>query len=246
MKYHFKNKVVWLTGASKGIGFSLAKKLYKEGANLILSARDTSTLIDFPEALLINCDVSIRQQILSAVDQIIEHYGKLDCIILNAGNAEYVDVTHFESAIYERMESVNFMSQVYAVEACLPHLRNSQQPLIVAMSSSVAWQGLSRGHAYSASKAASLNFFQGLALDLVKESIPVCVICPGFVKTPLTDKNDFPMPGLISSDNAAERIFKGISKLKIEIHFPKRFTWFLRLISMLPSGLRFKILSRIV
>ena len=179
-------------------------------------------------------------------DEIVAKHGQLDCIILNAGDAEYVDVKQFDAEIYERMMAVNFLSQVYAVEACLPHLRKSSAPYIVAMSSSVAWTGLSKGHSYSASKAASRNFFQGLALDLDQENIAVSVICPGFVRTPLTDKNDFPMPGRIEPESAAKRIVSGMRKCKTEISFPKRFTWPFRLISILPAGLRFNLLKKVV
>ena len=92
----------------------------------------------------------------------------------------------------------------------------------------------------------SRNFFQGLALDLAKENIPVSVICPGFVRTPLTDKNDFPMPGRIEPESAAARIVAGMRQCKTEISFPKRFTWPFRLISILPAGIRFSLLKRIV
>jgi NAD(P)-dependent dehydrogenase (short-subunit alcohol dehydrogenase family) len=246
MSYDLKDKVIWLTGASKGIGYHLAKALARAGAKLALSARDTTQITDIPDALLLDCDVTDKANVKDVVDQIVKQYGGLDCIVLNAGNAEYVEVSNFDADIYQRMIDVNFMSQVNAVEICLPYLRESDAPYIVAMSSSVAWQGLSRGHAYSASKAASRNFFEGLALDLSKESIPVSIICPGFVRTPLTDKNDFPMPGRIEPDDAAERIVRGMRTQKSEIHFPKRFTWVLKFISFLPAGLRFNLLKRIV
>jgi NAD(P)-dependent dehydrogenase (short-subunit alcohol dehydrogenase family) len=246
MKYHLKNKVVWLTGASKGIGYHLATALIEAGAQLIVSARDTSVIADMPASDHIDCDVTQAEDVKRVVERIVAKHGGLDCIILNAGNAEYVNTKRFDSAVYERMMAVNFTSQVYAVEACLPHLRNSFSPYIVAMSSSVAWTGLSRGHAYSASKAASRNFFQGLALDLAREDIAVSVICPGFVRTPLTDKNDFNMPGLIEPETAAKHIMNGMQSMKPEISFPKRFTIPFRLITILPARLRFAILKRIL
>lgn len=246
MSYDFRNKVIWLTGASKGIGYELAKYLQSQGARLVLSSRDTSKLNEFNDAVRLDCDVTSQEQIQTAVETIEQVYGRLDCIILNAGDAEYVNVNEFSSDIYRRMFEVNFFSQVNAIEHCLPLLRKSVAPYIVAMTSSVAWTGLSRGHAYSASKAASRNFFQGLALDLASENIPVSIICPGFVRTPLTDKNDFPMPFLMEPENAAKRILIGMQSQKHEIHFPRRFTWLLKLVSMLPAGIRHNLLRRIV
>ncbi|MBT8448176.1 MAG: SDR family NAD(P)-dependent oxidoreductase [Gammaproteobacteria bacterium] len=246
MNYSFHNRVVWITGASKGIGLSLANELHQLGAQLILSARDSSKIKGIPSATLLDCDVTDKAQVAQVVATIVEKFGGLDCIILNAGNAEYVDVAKFDADIYRRMMEVNFMSQVEAVEICLPHLRKSPAPYIVGMTSSVAWLGLSRGHAYSASKAAARNFFQGLSLDLVNDDIPVSIICPGFVKTPLTDKNDFPMPGLITAESAGQRIANGLVKMKPEIHFPKRFTWPLKYISCLPAGIRFWLLKKVV
>ena len=214
MSYDLSQKVIWLTGASKGIGYHLAEALIAAGSIVIVSSRDTSKIQHLNASSHIDCDVTDSERVKQVVEQIVEIHGGLDCIILNAGNAEYVDTQNFDSAIYERMMAVNFISQVYAVEATLPYLRESSAPYIVAMASSVAWTGLSRGHAYSASKAASRNFFQGLALDLAKENIPVSVICPGFVRTPLTDKNNFKMPGLIEPESAAQRIVKGMMKMK--------------------------------
>ena len=246
MSYQFKDKVIWLTGASKGIGYELAKSLQSEGARLVLSSRDTSQLNEFTSAILLDCDVTSKEQIQTTIETIEQVYGRLDCIILNAGDAEYVDVSQFSSETYRRMFEVNFFSQVNAIECCLPLLRKSSTPYIVAMTSSVAWTGLSRGHAYSASKAASRNFFQGLALDLANENIPVSIVCPGFIRTPLTDKNDFPMPFLMEPDAAANRILLGMQSQKHEIHFPRRFTWLLKLVSILPAGIRHNLLKRIV
>ncbi|MET1254858.1 SDR family NAD(P)-dependent oxidoreductase [Aliikangiella maris] len=164
------------------------------------------------------------------------HWGGLDCAILNAGNAEYVDIQNFDSVIFERMMTTNYLSVVKGIEACLPILRQSPDPYLVGMSSSVAWQGLPKGQAYSASKAAIRNLFQGLYIELAAQNIAVSWICPGFVKTPLTDKNDFPMPARISAEQSAKIIFQQLCRKKVEIHFPKRFTLLLKLISMLPAS----------
>ncbi len=248
MKYNFINKIVWVTGGSKGIGLALVQELLEKGAIVIVTARDQAQL-DKQFAEQDNCyplafDVTSKEANQLAVDKIITKYGRIDCCILNAGNAEYVDARSFDSKPFESMININYLAQVYAIEALLPELRKSDSPYIVGMSSSVSWIGLNRGYAYSASKAASRNMLQGLRLELAREAIPVTVICPGFVKTPLTDKNDFPMPFLISAEDAAQRIIKGLEKQKPELSFPKRFTCLLKLLSILPEALSFWLLKR--
>ncbi|WP_196139937.1 SDR family oxidoreductase [Aliikangiella sp. G2MR2-5] len=250
MRYSFRQKVVWITGASSGIGLSLAKKLQQEGAYIAVTSRselDLQALYGLNENILVaSGDVTSREENQRIVEMIIETFGQLDCIILNAGNAEYINIQDFRSGPFERMMEVNFFSQTRAIEVALPYLRQSSSPYLVAMSSSVAWLGLPRGEAYSASKAATRNLCQGLRLELAKENIPVSWICPGFVRTPLTDKNDFPMPFRIEAEDAAEKIINGLVKQKAEIHFPKAFTLLMKLLAVLPANLSKLILTRVV
>ena len=250
MAYDFNNKVVWITGASKGIGLATALELLNAGAKLAVSARNQTQLEEgfagYENCLCLALDVTSKEANRETVEKITKHYGQLDCIFLNAGNAEYVDISNFDSAMFERMINVNYLAMLYAIEAALPELRKSRAPYRVGMTSSVAWVGLPRGYAYSASKAAARNMLQGLRVELARENIPVTVICPGFVKTPLTDKNDFPMPGLITAEDAGKRIYKGLCKQKPELSFPKRFTLFLRLLSILPEALSVWLIKRTV
>ena len=164
-------------------------------------------------------------------------------VFFNAGTAEYVDIQRFDSALFERVLQANFMSMVYGIEAVLPLLRESPRPLLVGMSSTVAYAGLARGEAYGASKAAVRNMLQGLRIHLLPERIPVCVVCPGFVRTPLTDKNDFPMPLRIEPQEAARHIVAGMAREREEIHFPKVFSLTYKLLSSLPSALYTRIMS---
>jgi short-subunit dehydrogenase len=248
--YSWKDKRVWLTGASSGIGLSLAKKLLDAGACVAVSARNENKLAqhfaNIPNSLICPLDVSVKEENFKAVEKIVSHFSGIDCTIFNAGNAEYIDVAKFASAPFENMIRTNFLSMVYGIEASLPWLRRSAYPYLVGMSSSVAWQGLPRGEAYSASKAAIANMLQGLRIELARENIKVTTIFPGFVQTPLTDKNDFAMPFRISAEAAADILIRDLARQRSSIHFPKRFTCLLKLISLLPDALNTRILKQTV
>ena len=245
--YDFSGKRVWITGASSGIGKALAEKLIQSGAKVVVSARNQEALAEafgsHENAVIAAGDLTDSGVNFDIVAQAVDKLGGLDCAIFNAGNAEYIDVQQFSAAPFARMMETNFLSMTKGIEAVLPILRQSDHPYLVGMSSSVAWQGLPQGQAYSASKAAIRNLFQGLKIELQPENISVSWICPGFVKTPLTDKNTFAMPARISVDAAAETIFHGLCKQTTEIHFPKKFTWLLKGLSILPAGLSAKLLK---
>ena len=144
----------------------------------------------------------------------------------------------------------NFNGAINVINAALPLLRaglvidGKRAPQLAVMSSSVTYQALPRAGAYGASKAALRYFVESLKLDLQHEGIDIRLISPGFVKTPLTDKNDFDMPFIIEVDDAANRIVSGLASKKFDIHFPSRFTRVLKAISLLPDTLRFKLVGK--
>ncbi len=251
-KNHFKDKRVWITGASSGIGKAVALELAKRGAKVAISARNQPLLHDVADemgkenTLVVPLDVTIKSQNQSAVKRIEEHWGGLDIAFFNAGTAEYIDIKNFDSGIFERAITTNFLSMVYGIEAVLPSLRNSTTAQLGGMSSTVSFAGIPRAEAYGASKAAIRNMLQGLRIHLQQENIDVFTVCPGFVRTPLTDKNDFPMPMRIEVDEAANIIVNGIAKRKPEIHFPKVFSWTYKLLSFLPSGLYTRLMLNTV
>jgi short-subunit dehydrogenase len=229
---------VWITGASSGIGRAVALEMANRGYDLIISGRNVDALkqlSDLTGAYVLAFDATDRQANLDAAQELKQHYGSIDIVFLNAGNCEYVHVEEFKSDIFERMIKTNFLSMVFGVEAALPLLRSSTKPQLIGMSSAVAFLGLPRSEAYGASKAAIRNFLQGLRLSLHQEKIKVSIVYPGFVKTPLTDKNDFPMPLLITAEQAAKKIATGIEKKKLDIYVPVFFVQITRLLSILPS-----------
>jgi len=242
---------VWVTGASTGIGRAVTIELARRGARVVASARNESAL----DTLVRECgdrvqalplDVTDRQANRWAAEEISRRMGGLDIAFLNAGTCEYVDVASFDSALFERTIRSNFLSMIYGIEAALPLLRQSPAPQLVGMSSTVAYRGLPRSEAYGASKAAIKNLFESLQIDLAREAFRVSVVCPGFVRTPLTDRNDFPMPFRIEADEAARRIVDGIEAGKPEIHFPRRFSLLFKLMTLLPDRLYIRLCARMV
>lgn len=251
-KWVVKDKRIWITGASTGIGAALSIALSKQGAWVAISARDENKLLltaqqceDSSRIMIMPCDVTDKNANFFAIEKIKAAWGELDMAIFNAGSCEYINSEDFRSEPFQRMINTNFISMTYGIEAALPLLRLSAQPYIVGMSSIAAYLGLPRSEAYSASKAAIRIMLQGLRLDLLKENIAVSIICPGFVKTPLTDKNDFAMPLRISAKNAALKIIKGLSKQQHEIHFPKLFTYLVKLMAFLPTRWTLAILKKL-
>ncbi|MCA1771657.1 MAG: SDR family NAD(P)-dependent oxidoreductase [Halomonas sp.] len=240
---------IWLTGATSGIGEALARKLIAEGHQVVLSARNNEALDalcqDHPNAHSLPLDVSDRHAVLAAGQQIGEQLGALDLVLLNAGTCEYLDAQQFDMDLVERVFTPNLFGTLYGVEAALPLLRAARKEgkpaRLAATSSASAYLPLPRAEAYGASKAAVSYFLESLRLDLDQEGIAVSLIHPGFVKTPLTDRNDFPMPMQVSADTAADTIIKGLAKGRLDIHFPRRFTYIVKLLGILPPALRHRI-----
>ena len=241
---HFDNKVVWITGASSGIGRALAIALSEFACQIFISARSkeklekTREMCNQGNVIIAEGDLTDKQTNHDICQSIKKEAGHIDIAILNAGTCEYVDIDNFDSALFKRLMDTNFMSMVYGIEAALPLLRESDDAQLVGMSSTAAYLGLPRSEAYGATKAAILNLFSALRVSLHSKNVSASVICPGFVATELTARNDFPMPALISTEKAADYILEGIAKYKHEIHFPRRFSLTLKLIGSLPNSIR--------
>jgi short-subunit dehydrogenase len=247
---------IWLIGASSGIGEALANELIKTSSTVFISARNKAKLDSLcqsaPDQLIpVEMDVTDDWSVNAAVQKISEYTGHLDKVIINAGICEYIDSDEIDIQVVRQVMETNFFGALNVLNESLPLLRRTLEstqgnhsPKVVFISSSVTYQPLPRAGAYGASKAALRYFAESLKLDLQLEGIDVRVVSPGFVKTPLTDKNDFPMPFRISSEQAAQRILKGLESKNFDIAFPKRFTWCLKLLSKLPDRLRFKLLGK--
>lgn len=235
------SEVIWITGASSGIGLSLAEKLSNNGNKVIISARNEDELerISSKHANIfgIQCDVTKPQDVAECVKKILEGFAYIDRVIINAGNCEYFDIDSPDWETMSRMMDVNFFGAINTASGALPLFKKSQKasPNIVVVASLASEVAFPRAQAYGASKAAVKYFFESLRIDLVKQNITVTIVQPGFVETPLTAKNDFPMPFIVSVDKASDTILKKLEKQPRLIQFPKRLSILLRLMSHFPS-----------
>lgn len=252
IKEHFKGKVIWITGASSGIGRALVTALSEVDCQIFITSRSKEKLDQTikqnvnNKIVVLEGDLTSKQVNQDIVDKIKDICGHLDIVILNAGSCEYVNIENFDSELFRRLIETNFMSMIYGIEAALPLLKKSNDAQLIGMSSTAAYLGLPRSEAYGATKAAIRNLFAALRVSLKPHHISASVICPGFVKTELTDQNDFEMPALISAKKASEYILNGIAAYKQEIHFPKRFSLTLKLIASLPNTIISWLVSKTV
>jgi short-subunit dehydrogenase len=226
---------ILITGATSGIGKQLALDYQKDGHEIWVIGRNQEALDELAEAGFhtARLDLSDRTESL----QWFSTLSAVDLAVLNAGSCEYIDLPEFDSALVSRVMRANVESVAISIEGILPALRNGTNPHLVVVGSSASYLPLPRAEAYGSSKAAVAYMVNTLRLDLHRENIAVSLVSPGFVETPLTRKNDFPMPFQVSVQEASKRIRNGIAKRKKEIHFPKRFTYILKALSMLPNSI---------
>ena len=247
----WRGKRVWVLGASSGIGEAFCEALLERGARVALSARsrgplDTlATRFDASQSLVLTADVSSQSDIESAYARIVDEWSGLDLLVLLAGTHLPVRAWELRSEDAERLFSVNVFGAFRTTACVIPDMLTRGDGAIAVVSSVAGYCGLPTSLVYGASKAALTNFTETLYLDLRPRGISVYLINPGFVKTPLTDRNEFEMPALISVEEAAAAMVKGFERGEFEIHFPKRFTRMMKLLRMLPYRIFFPLVHRI-
>lgn len=239
---------IWLVGASSGIGAALARALHGRGARVALSARRADALkalvaqLDVERACALPLDVTNVDSIVAAERELIDRWQGYDQVVMLAGDYVPQQVQDFDLATTRRILDTNLGGVYNTLAVVLPRLRAAQSGGLVIVSSVAAYRGLPRSLAYGPSKAALNNLAEALYLELHGEGVAVTLVCPGFVRTPLTAHNPFPMPALIEPAQAAHAIIAGLERGAFEIHFPRRFTWVMKALALLPARLYLPLL----
>lgn len=249
-------KTCWIIGASHGIGEALAKNYYAQGFNLAISARSLEKLEQIKEQFLLSAkdsseifvtkvDVVDVNSLIKAQDEIVKNFGQIDLVIFCSALYQPTSALNFDLAIAKQTIDVNLNGFLNLLHVITPQMLKQKGGQIAVIASVAGYCGLPQSFAYGASKAALINLCEGIYPEMQRQEIAISVINPGFVKTRLTGKNSFKMPFIISPESAADMIVEGLEKKKFEIHFPKKFTFFLKVLRLLPYRVFFFITKKI-
>jgi NADP-dependent 3-hydroxy acid dehydrogenase YdfG len=248
----FLNQRIWIIGASSGIGEACTQAFIKAGAKVALSSRRAEKLDAIAQsaqprqALVLPLDVTRHEQLSSAYQSILEAWGGLDLLLFVSGVYAPLRADNFDFEIAQKTIDANLLGPMRAVGIVLPNMLKAHAGHIAIVGSVAGYSGLPKALAYGPSKAGIINFCEILYYDLLPKGISVHMISPGFVATEATAQNDFEMPALITADEAANEILSGLQAGEFDIHFPKRFSGFLKFLRILPYPLYFWIVRRFV
>ena len=240
-------KVVWITGASTGIGREIALQLAASGVVVAASARSEGKLRELGSGIRnYPLDVTDRAAVTTTVETIERELGPIDLAILGAGTYSPVDVDSFDPATFERTMSANYMGVVNCVSAVMPRMLARRHGHLAWIASVAGYRGLPKAAAYGPSKAALINLAECLKPELDARGVAISMINPGFVETPLTAQNDFAMPFLMQAKDAARLSIEGLARRRFEIAFPWRFVTILKIARLLPYSLYFSLVRRTI
>jgi short-subunit dehydrogenase len=242
-------KKIWITGASSGIGRALALKFSKEGWQVAASARRENLLNEISQSneniFSFPLDVTDSEKCKEVFNQVKKKFNEIDISLFCTGIHDPKSEKKLNLESITKIMNTNFFGTINSINAVYEHYKEKKSGHISMVSSVAGYRGLPTGGAYCASKSALTTYAESLYFDLKRFNVRVSVISPGFIKTPMTDQNDFPMPMIKSADYAAEKIFYGLTKSNdFEIHFPKQFTFIMKLLKILPNWLYLKIVKK--
>ena len=243
--------IVWITGASSGIGRALALRMAREGHHVAVSARRAEELERLKQEsggkiAVYPLDTTKPEDVKNVVAQIEGEIGPIATAVLCAGTYEPVLAHELTAAKARPVFELNFMGTVNCLEALIAPMRARKAGRIAVVASLAGYFGLPTSAIYGGSKAALINMAEALRPDLALDGIKLQIVNPGFVKTPLTRKNEFPMPFLMEVDDAVEAFYLGLRSERFEITFPRRFSLILRVLQMLPYRLSLALTAKTV
>ena len=248
----FINQRIWVIGASSGIGEACTKAFIQAGAKVALSSRRAERLnalaqsAKSEQALVLPLDVTQEDQLDSAYHDILAAWGGLDLLLFVSGVYTPLRADNFDFDVAQKTIDANLLGPMRAVGIVLPSMLQNHSGHIAIVGSVAGYSGLPKALAYGPSKAGIINFCETLYYDLLPQGVSVHMISPGFVATEATAQNDFEMPALITADEAAKEILTGIQAGEFDIHFPKRFSGFLKFLRILPYPLYFWVIRSFV
>ena len=243
-------KTIWITGGSTGIGKALAIKFASKGWNVAISARRAELLNDLSNSYEnisgFPLDVTNKEKCKEVFSEIKNKYENIDICFFSTGTWDPKKEKELDVEQMEDVFKVNFFGTVNCIKAVEQYFRDKKKGIITIVSSIAGYRGLPNSTGYGPSKSALNNLAESLYFDFKRYNVRVCLVSPGFIKTPMTDKNDFKMPFLKTPEYAADQIFEGlVNKNTFEIHFPKSLTLTLKLLSFLPSKIYFSLVGKL-
>ena len=243
-------KTIWITGGSTGIGKALAIRFANEGWNVAISARRENLLKELSDRYEnispFPLDVTDKENCKNIFNQVKEKFGEIDICFFSTGTWDPKKEKDIDVEQIENVFKINFFGTVNSIKAVEEYYKNRNEGTIAIVSSIAGYRGLPNSTGYGPSKSALNNLAESLYFDFGRHNVRVCLVSPGFIKTPMTDKNDFKMPFLKTPDFAADKIYDGlVNKKSFEIHFPKELTLTLKFFSILPYKLYFYLAKKL-
>ncbi|MDH3239637.1 MAG: SDR family NAD(P)-dependent oxidoreductase [Alphaproteobacteria bacterium] len=245
-------QVAWVTGAGKGIGRAVARRLALNGWTVAASARTAEDLAslaaDCPPGAVhgFPLDVTDLAMSQSTVQLIERQLGEIELAVLNAGTHSPMAAEQFSVETFRRLVETNLMGTVNGLAQIIPKLIERKRGHIAVVASLAGYRGLPTAAAYGATKAGLINMCEALKPELECHGVRLTLINPGFIETPLTDKNDFPMPYLMPVEDAADRIVRGLRRTAFEVAFPWRFAFLMKFLRLLPDRMFFMLTRRMI
>ena len=243
-------KVIWITGGGTGIGKAVAIKFANEGWQVAISGRRENVLKEVEENYqnikAFPLDVNDKEKCFNIVENIKKELGDIDICFFSTGTWDPKKEREIDVEQIEKVFKVNFFGTLNCIKAVENHFRIKKEGVITIVSSIAGYKGLPNSTGYGPSKAALNNLAESLYFDFGRYGVKVCLVSPGFIKTPMTDKNDFKMPFLKTPEYSADRIYNGlINSNKFEIHFPKELTLILKFLKIIPDRLYFYLVRKL-
>ena len=243
-------KTIWITGGSTGIGKSLAIKFADKGWNVIISARREKLLNEisfrYENIKSYPLDVTNKEECETVFNKIRSENENIDICFFSTGTWDPKKEKEIDLEQMEKVFKVNFFGTVNCIKAVESYFRKKRYGTVAIVSSIAGYKGLPNSTGYGPSKSALNNLAESLYFDFKRYNVRICLISPGFIKTPMTDKNDFKMPFLRTPEFAAEKIYDGLLNTNnFEIHFPKQLTLILKFLSFLPNKIYFALINKL-